>query len=505
MDVSRRLISFFGASVLAVSFLVAGVGSTNRAIARPLSNISADSCPTPVVSEYDSSVVGMTPPSDVNDPEATIWLDYASSGGGMQKAIFTEDPKRDNIDYVDAQIASGRHSVTVADFNPAPTGPIAGTQYLAIPIVNVSETDHHMYLANARIEDAVTRDPVATSSNTVYSSDSTQSWDLMEQAGLQVTSVFDKIRAYQTQLRDSQPNMAIRADRPELTPAHPKVNVGGSTVVPIRLTDCDGTPLKGWKLKLTATHGTMSPTSVTTDAGGQATAKFHATSKGLAVLRAYAGPYTQVTHRTFDRFFGQAAVIVGVAKPSWLIHLQESMAYTSDDKSQCSGGGCEFVGNGHSFLDFVGIIQSVDPKADMKNGRLWTPTSTNASGSVAFSRRLLWDCSLNNGQQDLDTWTGEGKAYQYAISTLSSVQGGAEFLGATDHSSWLCPEDGGDYSHDHSTGKYNPLGYIHGVTWTWSGSLRKGYTARADHTETKQETGETRTVHATVTFTPVKG
>lgn len=67
-----------------------------------------------------------------------------------------------------------------------------------------------------------------------------------------------------------------RAPRIEVQSEKPVVDPGSTTLVRVRLLDCDTVPLANRTVTLTATHGTVDPTEVTTDEAGEAHTVFTA-------------------------------------------------------------------------------------------------------------------------------------------------------------------------------------------------------------------------------------
>ncbi|MDP4197402.1 MAG: hypothetical protein Q8940_20295, partial [Bacteroidota bacterium] len=123
-----------------------------------------------------------------------------------------------------------------------------------------------------------------------------------EKLAEQFGSILDVIRKFEIYKRDTDNSVAIknlfRRGQPEevkVTPSKQKVNAGDTVDVEIKLTDCDGEPLKGRKLHLKEftedgeeysgpQNGKFTEDEITTDEQGTAKTRFVPFQPGLALM-----------------------------------------------------------------------------------------------------------------------------------------------------------------------------------------------------------------------------
>ncbi len=175
----------------------------------------SDSCPPPRVDIFDLGLPpNPVPPGAIaaGSPEATAylqWLDLTTASGGVSQALLNEDPTRGQVEYLDQAIAEASNdNGTVSNYNPgfdtAPAGPIADIDYLVTGQITGSQG---AYTVTVSLQDATTRAQIASGSATF--ADSSDSLNAAEQAAWQLTPVLEKIRDYQTKLRQQSSDMAI--------------------------------------------------------------------------------------------------------------------------------------------------------------------------------------------------------------------------------------------------------------------------------------------------------
>ncbi len=295
----------------------------------------SDSCPPHRVDIFDLGLPPNPVPSGAiaaGSPEATAylqWLDLTTASGGVSQALLNEDPTRGQVEYLDQSIAEASNdNGTVSNYNPgfdtAPAGPIADIDYLVTGQITGSQG---AYTVTVSLQDATTRAQIASGSATF--ADSSDSLNAAEQAAWQLTPVLEKIRDYQTKLRQQSSDMAIAPplDQPAISPARCTLKTAESTSVSIALNDCDGLALANRTLTLKATHGRFSPSTVKTDSSGHAHATFTATSHGIAQLTADYGPYETVNHKR-DQRRGRAAIAIQ-SSGVWEVHIGPAIRRTT--------------------------------------------------------------------------------------------------------------------------------------------------------------------------------
>ncbi len=141
------------------------------------------------------------------------------------------------------------------------------------------------YLLQVKIVEAHTKKEVTTTTVYFQTLDSTR--EAGAAAALQLSPLLQKLLNYEHQVRDIQrKDQSAVAARYEITAAKTQLNTKDTTMIRIRLFDCDdGAPLKNRKLslKLSGSASTISPAFITTDINGNATAIFKAGQKSETV------------------------------------------------------------------------------------------------------------------------------------------------------------------------------------------------------------------------------
>ncbi|HUA12790.1 MAG TPA: Ig-like domain-containing protein [Solirubrobacteraceae bacterium] len=252
-----------------------------------------EKCPTPSLAIFDLAV-----PATAKGVERLTLL---SSAGGVWTELAEKDPSHSHIQLLDYEVINEKEKVGSANLPPA--GALSGVDYLVSGSITGQEGS---FTVTVTLEDAVTRDVIATGSATFAEAE--EGLAAAERAASQLTPALDKIRFYQRQLRNSNDEIAILAEvlvRPE----RKRIKVGESTRVTVEALDCDGQPLKGRSIALRANHGRISASKVKTNGRGEATVTFHAHLRGSARIIADYNPYTTATHRP-NRAQGEALVDV---------------------------------------------------------------------------------------------------------------------------------------------------------------------------------------------------
>lgn len=159
------------------------------------------------------------------------------------------------------------------------------------------------YIMHMELQAACSRKVVAAATVPFHlSSGSDYIRSIADQAASQLLPLQDKIKQFELEQRQENEMVALDDDLAESIIIHPKkmkLGAGEETDLEITLKDCDGTPLANRKIVFTrgslggvpissgTTGGTVSPSSVLTDAHGKAKARFKMGNEKTAVITAY--------------------------------------------------------------------------------------------------------------------------------------------------------------------------------------------------------------------------
>ena len=254
-----------------------------------------DDCSLPRVALYDS---------DVQVPRPTIpdslvkWFQLFWVAGFAQGKFMNSDPSKGCITWLDgAMVNANSYQDGTLTFgtdyaNVPPAGPVKSATYLITSTVTGSNGN---YTFTLRLEAGESREIVKTSSQPfTYGVSNLQAAG--EAAATAFMPLFQTIRTFEVNKRNSDVTVAIRdmltsTATPEMTvtPRKTKLVLGDSTKVDITMIDCDGVPLGNRRITFAGTTfqgaplpgssgGTVTPTTVTTDADGKATVTFTSTS-----------------------------------------------------------------------------------------------------------------------------------------------------------------------------------------------------------------------------------
>jgi hypothetical protein len=175
-----------------------------------------------------------------------------------------------------------------------PANPVGAADYQLKGDISGSEGAYQLTVA---IVDATTREHVADATAAFpHATDALGAGDeVVERLG----PIADRIRAFQEAHRDVPGSQTAIGARLRLTAAAPLVEVNQSTTLTVEAHDCDGVPLAGRQISLNSDGpGTLSASSVTTDASGHGQVEFRAdATAGLANITAVFS-YTSVVHRS---------------------------------------------------------------------------------------------------------------------------------------------------------------------------------------------------------------
>lgn len=241
----------------------------------------------------DIAVFGISVPPIENDALLNYgdWVPMHLVGGGLLNALFNEDPSRDCLNFVEAQMAaqgigSGSSYQHGPGGFPAPAGAIGGADYIiagqiAVPLLG------REYMITVNLEAAESREVVATASGKYdFSIGGGANGKAMAR---QLMPLMEKIRDFEKRKRDEVPAVAIDVDDGiTIEPARHFIKTGQTVKVKYRLEDCDGEPLKGLIFAPFATLGHLEVKEAPqTDDNGELELEFIAGDQsGTAQLRA---------------------------------------------------------------------------------------------------------------------------------------------------------------------------------------------------------------------------
>ncbi|MEJ2169955.1 MAG: hypothetical protein P8X90_31005 [Desulfobacterales bacterium] len=176
------------------------------------------------------------------------WLPMHLVGGGVLHALFEEDPSRNCLNFVDAQMAAGGSGAATAYQHSmggftAPAGAIKGADYIIAGEIAVPQMGSQ-YRITISLEAAESREVVATAGGT---------YDFSKGGGanggmvaLQLMPLMEKIRDFERRKRDEAPSIAIDVDEGfTVEPEREFIKTNETTRIKFSLEDCDGTPLAG--------------------------------------------------------------------------------------------------------------------------------------------------------------------------------------------------------------------------------------------------------------------
>jgi hypothetical protein len=273
-------------SVLALASILLGIAGPSRA--------ACDNCPQRSTTLYDFDV---TVPKPDSLADRVVWysLFYAASAAGS--AIFTPQCARfiDGSVYRDGSgVPSNSIKVGIDHPNTAPAGSLKGMDYL----LNGSlSPDGSGFKVTMSLECACGRKKVISAS-AHFDDEDQASAAAGELARAHFVPLADKIRAYEREARDGDPEVSIGGYDSKLVmdPARRKANMGEKVPVTLTLLDCDGEPLAGRTISLAgggkeappSLNGSFAVTEATTGSDGKVTVDFTVgNTRGAALARAY--------------------------------------------------------------------------------------------------------------------------------------------------------------------------------------------------------------------------
>ena len=324
-----------------------------------------DHCPKPIVDLYGVRMdVSMPTKGDSSggtiDPLQPAFLNWIALGDAMvaMAQIKDNDPEKDCIDWLvgtmaqeflanpDTVIKAHLENYSTVDL-PA-NGPVPGIDYLIWASLDSSGGQYHFHVY---LEDAHTRTRLAQGESDF--TDPNKSQDAAGSAISQIEPIFDKIRAYQKNVRSLGGNdIAINA-KVKIIPSKTDLKGGETIPVVFQVNDCDGTPLSSRWVKISATYGHFDKDSIETDGSGKAAANFTADNvKEVGNILGIYFPYFTPSNRRKGAWGDTTVNINYVPTNSWVVNIQEnkmsSDVSTSQDNSIPVYGESEAIIQSHA-------------------------------------------------------------------------------------------------------------------------------------------------------------
>ncbi len=298
---------------------------------------ACDNCPKPIVDLYGVRMdVTMPTKGDSSggaiDPLQPAFLNWIALGNAMvaMVQIKDNDPEKDCIDWLDGTMAQEflanpdtvlkAHLENFSTGNLPANGPVPGIDYLIWASLDSSGGQFHFHVY---LEDAHTRTRLAQGESDF--TDPNKSTDAAGNATSQIEPIFDKIRAYQKNVRSLGGNdIAINA-KVKIIPSKTDLKGGETIPVVFQVNDCDGTPLSNRWVKISATYGHFDKDSVETDASGISTANFTADNvKEVGNILGIYFPYFTPSNRRKGAWGDTTVNINYVPKNSWVVNIKEN-------------------------------------------------------------------------------------------------------------------------------------------------------------------------------------
>jgi hypothetical protein len=253
-----------------------------------------EKCPRRAVVVYGVDV----PPAEDIGQSITPgeWMSMFMVTGSILSKLFNEDPSRECVNFLDAQMAElveaedSLYTYGMPHSFQPPDGSIESSDYLVTSSISGSGRS---FVLMASLEAAGTREVVASGS---IPYDLSPGSDNGGQIAQHLIPLMGIIRQFERRKRDENNNMAIYPNNTlKIKPHKDSIGVNKSMKVTIQLTDCDGVRPNNRSVKLSAQGGRFTKEMVVTGLNGQYEATFVAgNNPGSAKLfaeYAYTYPY----------------------------------------------------------------------------------------------------------------------------------------------------------------------------------------------------------------------
>ena len=193
------------------------------------------------------------------------------------------------------------------------------------------------YVMHVEIQTACSRKTVASANVPFQHSASGQnSINIGQQAAVQLSPLLEKIKQFELKEREENKKAALEGGTEDAITIKPKKKnlvAGEQTEIEITMKDCDGEPLAGKEIVFTkaslngipisagTTGGTVTPSTVTTDAAGKAKASFKMGIGKSAIIDA---------HHIYEKPYGCEYVKLG-STPIGSIPIKVEMSYIQNE------------------------------------------------------------------------------------------------------------------------------------------------------------------------------
>lgn len=326
---------------------------------------------------YDTIIPGKT--------DAIVDAELRFVGGGIADVLTNADQGGRNFTFFDGGVMQAIESGVPFRFGPhhgnhAHQGAVNGGDYLVLSEITRSG---NVFRLRVWIETAVSREIVKDGS--LEFRDAKQAMDIGKSVvQTHFTPLSDIISNYEKQKRDSDAEVAIGAasldDSITFEPASAALNAGESIEVLIMVKDCDGFFLKGRKLTLAASGGTLDKATIVTDKMGKAKVRYTAgNDKNAGAITAI------LKHKSPSGHPNQAGSAMNVK-----IHLTELWLMKVNLREMHSETGHTGIEHGRDYSSFIGtgyfssttqghlsvggiLVRQVRTEADAKNLNLYAP------------------------------------------------------------------------------------------------------------------------------------
>ena len=423
-----------------------------------------DDCPPPQVVLYGIQMLVPQPPPDDSLGQYTTassrdaflnWLALEDAIVSVA-SIENNDPEKSCVTWLGGTMAQELAAnpdtsvlVHVQNYSTGdipPSGQVAGVDYL---IWSTLDSSGGQYTIEVYLEDAYSRTRIASGSASF--TDPNGSTDAAASAVSQIEPVFEKIRAYQKQLRDQSDEIAISA-KIDIVPSKDEMNGGETIPVLFQVYDCDGAPgivpLTNRWIKISATQGQFDQDSVETDSRGDATAYFTAENvKEVANLTATYYPYYTPSHKTRGSWGDTTVNINLLPNRNWVMDVKEN--YFIHEHIVDEETGSYYLSNTIIYSNanvrqyFVGDLTDTSVSIDeVVGGKGSTSYAGDATTIDNGSKSYLEEVSTENGTTSPD----EDFKFSIGLGDVGKSSGGITFS-----SELLLNLEGDDHIYDHES------------------------------------------------------
>jgi|GEM_PF-3003364 len=280
-----------------------------------LETILPEGCGRPRIMSFETNVDSSLT-SDVT-------MDLRIAGDAFNEVLIRDAGT--NIRFFDAQV-----SQFIADGSPLrigttggempPTGPIADMFYLIGS--QADQMSDGKYRLTVKLETAYSRKVVQKASAIV--NHHREGLDAMRKLALQFLPLREIIKSFELRVREQDPNVAIYIgfDGIRLTPLRNILGPGEKTLLNLTLIDCDGTALRGRKVKLSAQKGFVEPSEVFTDETGRATISYQAPGQLLDMQDLVTAKFEYMTPYGRPDGYMETNTVINLKSQLWSMEVQ---------------------------------------------------------------------------------------------------------------------------------------------------------------------------------------